>query len=528
MEATATLRNSRLFSDINPEWIRWIIAITVSLGAILEIIDTSIVNVALPHMQGNLGATLSEIGWVVTGYAIANVIIIPLTAWLGDFFGKKAYFVFSLIGFTVASVMCGFAATLPALVASRILQGLCGGGLLAKAQSILFETFPPEEQGMAQALFGVGVIVGPVIGPTLGGYLTDTLGWRWIFFINIPFGIVAVLMAMLFLPPGEARKKNPVDWTGIILLCIWIGSLQTMLEQGQQYDWFSSPLIVTLAVLAFVGLLLFIWRELTTRFPAVDLRVLRYKSLTAGSIFSAVMGVGLYGSMFAIPIFAQSILHYTAMQTGMLMLPGALASAAMMPVMGKLSNKVDPRILIGIGSVITTIVMFMLSTLNPQTGSDDLFWPLMIRGIGSVFMFMSLSIATIGPLPKKDIPAATGFYNLTRQMGGSIGVAALTLILDRREAFHRGVLTEHVNLFNHAAMDRINQLTTMFAGRGIDPLTAHKQALAVIDQSINMQSALLSFEDIFWIVGVLFIVSMALLLFLASGNARGQIDPQVT
>lgn len=518
MDATATLQNNRFFSNIKPEHIRWIIAITVSLGAILEIIDTSIVNVALPNMQGNLGATLSEIGWVVTGYSIANVIMIPLTAWLGDFFGKKPYFIFSLIGFTMASVLCGFATSLPALVASRILQGLCGGGLLAKAQSILFETFPPEEQGMAQALFGVGVIVGPVIGPTLGGYLTDTLGWRWIFFINIPFGIVAVLMAMLFLPSSGEHKKNPVDWLGIALLCIWAGSLQTMLEQGQELDWFSSPLIVTLAILSVVGVLLFIWRELSVQFPAVDLRVLRHKSLAAGSVFSAVVGIGLYGSMFAIPIFAQSILNYTAMQTGMLMLPSALASAAMMPVMGKLANKVDPRVLIGIGSVITTLVMFMLSTLNPQTGSANLFWPLMIRGIGSVFMFMSLSLATIGPLPKKDIPAASGFYNLTRQMGGSIGVAAITLILDQREAFHRGVLTEHVNLFNPAAMERINSLTAMFIGKGADHVTAHSQALSVIDQSINMQSALLSYEDIFWIVGVLFILSLGLLFFLGGGR----------
>jgi DHA2 family multidrug resistance protein len=446
--------------------------------------------------------------------------MIPLTAWLSDFFGKKSYFIFSLVGFTVASVMCGFATSLPALVASRILQGLCGGGLLAKAQSILFETFPPEEQGMAQALFGVGVIVGPVIGPTLGGYLTDTLGWRWIFFINIPFGILAVLMAMLFLPASGERKKNPVDWAGIVLLCIWAASLQTMLEQGQELDWFSSPLIVFLAVAGLVGLLFFVWRELTARFPAVDLRVLRHKSLAAGSIFSAVVGVGLYGSMFAVPIFAQNMLHFTAMQTGMLMLPSALASAAMMPVMGKLSNKVDPRVMIGVGSVITVIVMFMLSTLNSQTSSDNLFWPLMIRGIGSVFMFMPLSLATIGPLPKKDIPAATGFYNLTRQMGGSIGVAAITLILDQREAFHRGVLTERISLFDPAAVDRINQFTAMLVSKGSDVVTAHSQAMTLINQSVNTQSALLSFEDIFWVVGVLFVISLALLFFL--GNGRGK------
>src|SRR5579883_2767961 len=222
--------------------IKWLIAITVSFAAVMELIDTSIVNVALTDMQGNLGATLSEIGWVVTGYAVANAIIIPLSAWLGDVFGRKRYFVFSLIGFTLSSILCGMATSLPMLVAARILQGLCGGGLLAKAQAVLFETFPREEQGQAQALFGIGVIVGPVIGPTLGGYLTDTLGWRWIFFINIPFGILAVLMAMLFLPSGDKPKKSSIDWIGILLLIVSIGSLQTMLEQGNQEDWFSSRL----------------------------------------------------------------------------------------------------------------------------------------------------------------------------------------------------------------------------------------------------------------------------------------------
>ncbi|HEY9806042.1 MAG TPA: DHA2 family efflux MFS transporter permease subunit, partial [Candidatus Obscuribacterales bacterium] len=313
-------------------WLKWAIALTASLGAILEVIDTSIVNVALTEMQANLGATISEIGWVVTGYSIANVIIIPLTAWLGDYFGRKTYFIFSLAAFTLASVLCGLAVNLPMLVASRILQGLCGGGLLAKAQAILFETFPPAEQGIAQAVFGVGVIAGPAIGPTLGGFLTDNLGWRWIFFINIPFGILSVVMAILFLPKDSANhnaKSRKVDWAGIALLIISIGSIQTLLEEGQQDDWFESSFITSLAFVGVIGLALFIWRELTTPNPAVDLRVLRHRSLAAGSVYSAVLGMGLYGALFAVPIFAQSVLHFTATQTGLLLAPGALASAVM-------------------------------------------------------------------------------------------------------------------------------------------------------------------------------------------------------
>src|SRR5919199_6014772 len=267
---------------------KWAIAFTASLGAILEVIDTSIVNVALTDMQANLGATVSEIGWVVSGYAIANVILIPLSAWLGEHFGKKNYFIFSLVGFTIASVMCGLSFNLPMLIISRILQGLCGGGLLAKGQAILFETFPPHEQGVAQSVFGVGVIAGPAIGPTLGGYLTDGLGWRWIFFVNIPFGILAVVMAWLFLQKDKVRDKKQskaVDWWGIALLAISVGSIQTFLEEGEKEDWFNSGFITTLAVVGIVGLGLFIWRELTTKNPAVDLRVLRHRSLAAGRVY---------------------------------------------------------------------------------------------------------------------------------------------------------------------------------------------------------------------------------------------------
>jgi DHA2 family multidrug resistance protein len=507
-------------------WLKWAIAITVSLGAILEVIDTSIVNVALTEMQGNLGATLSEIGWVVTGYSLANVIIIPLTAWLGDYFGRKSYFIFSLAAFTVASVLCGMALNLPMLVASRILQGLCGGGLLAKAQAILFETFPPAEQGVAQAVFGIGVIAGPAIGPTLGGYLTDNLGWRWIFFINIPFGILAVVMAMLFLPKDATKaklKNRTVDWLGIGLLAISVGSLQILLEEGEQDGWFSSSFITALAVVGIIGLGVFIWRELNIDNPAVDLRVLRHRSLAAGSLYSAVLGMGLYGALFAVPIFAQSILHFTATQTGMLLAPGAIASAVMMLILGKLMTKIDPRVLIVCGGIITALVMFNLKTINPDTGPDALFWPLVWRGVGTVMMFLPLSLATLGSLPKEDVAAGSGFYNLTRQLGGSVGIAILTTLLAQREAFHREMLVENVSLYNMATNQRLDQLTGAFQNQGADLATAHQQALAVINQSINTQAAILSFEDIFWVVGLAFISSLPLILFLGKGRTTGKL-----
>ncbi|AFY74640.1 drug resistance transporter, EmrB/QacA subfamily [Synechococcus sp. PCC 7502] len=500
--------------------LKWAIALTASLGAILEVIDTSIVNVALTDIQATLGATVSEVGWVVTGYAIANVVLIPLSAWLGDVFGKKAYFVFSMVGFTIASVLCGFAVNLPMLILARILQGLCGGGLLAKAQTILFETFPPSEQGMAQAVFGIGVISGPAIGPTLGGYLTDTLGWRWIFFINLPIGIIAVVMAIVFLRPDSKRRslQQAVDWWGIGLLIVAVGSLQTLLEEGEKNDWFESTWICLLAIASGVGLALFIWRELKVKSPSVDLRVLRHHSLAAGSIYSGILGMGLYGTLFAVPLFTQGILGFSATQTGWLLAPGALASAITMVLLGKISTKVDPRLLIALGAVGSALVMFNLAGITPQTGTSDLFLPLVWRGAVTVLMFLPLSLATLGNLPKQDISAGSGFYNLTRQLGGSIGIAILTTLLAQREAFHRDVLWTKLTPYDLQTTERIDLLMGAFQSSGSDAHTAYQQALMSLEQIINTQAAVLSYADVFRFVGIIFLCSLPLLLFLGKGG----------
>lgn len=503
-------------------YLKWIIAFTASLGALLEVLDTSIVNVALTSMQSSFGATISQIGWVVTGYAIANVIIIPLTAWLGDRFGKKRYFIFSLAGFTIASMACGFSSSLEMLVVARVIQGLLGGGLLAKGQSILFETFPPAEQGVAQAVFGVSMISGPAIGPTLGGYLTDALNWRWIFFVNLPVGILAVVMAILFLPADREQPAHlpKVDWWGIGLLAVALGSLQTFLEEGESNAWFESGFVVAMAIAAAIGLALFSWRELSTRHPAVDLRVLRYRSLAAGSLFSMVVGVGLYGTLFVIPIYAQSVLQFTAMQTGLLLLPGALTSAISILSLGRVSSKVDARLMIAVGSILTALVMFNLATINPGTGSDTLFWPLVFRGAAIVLMFLPLTLATLSPLPKADIPAGTGFYNLTRQLGGSIGIAVLSTILDRRQTFHRAILAEKVSLYNEQTRARLQALQGTMQSHGADPTTAHQQALGLLDQTVTLQATLLAYEDLFRIVGWVFICAVPLVFLLGKGMSK--------
>ncbi len=504
-------------------WIKWAIAFTVALGAILEVIDVSIVNVALPHMQGNLGATLSEIGWVITGYSMANVVIIPLTAWLDDRFGRKSYFIFSLVAFICASVLCGLATSLPMLIFARVLQGLGGGSMLGKAQSILFQTFSKEEQGAAQAAFGLSVIMGPAIGPTLGGYLTDALNWRWIFFINIPVGIFAIILALTFLPRDGAphRPRRSVDWTGIALMTAGLASLQVILEEGQQHDWFDSRFICTMAATSLLALAAFVWWELRVEHPAVDLHVLRYRSVAAGSVYSIVLGAGLYGALFAIPIFAQNNLRFTAQQTGELLIPSALASGVAMVITGKLIGRLGPRVLIAAGGIITAGVMFALGTLNPDTGTGNLFLPLIFRGLGSAMMFVPLSIATLGALPRHAIPAASGFYNLTRQLGGSLGIATLTTLLARREAAHRAALVERISPLSHAAMERLGAMTAHFQKLGASAHDAQLRALAALDRIVTGQGALKAFDDLFLYVGAAFLLTLPLVLLLGS-RARNE------
>jgi MFS transporter, DHA2 family, multidrug resistance protein len=492
---------------------KWIITITVITAALLELIDTTIVNVSLPDIQGNLGATLEDIAWVVTGYAVANVIVLPMSGWLGSRFGRKNYFLTSIVVFTIASFLCGNATSLDELVVFRILQGLAGGGLISTGQAILLETWPREEVGTATALFGLGAVVGPTIGPTIGGYITDHASWRWIFYVNIPMGAIASFLAYTYIKetPKEAKGK-PIDWWGIALLAIAVGSLQTILEKGESEDWFATTYIVVLTAAAVIGTLLFIWRELSTDHPIVNFAILRHRSFAIGMFTSFVLGFGLYGSVFVFPIFCQNLLGFTAQQTGEILFPGGLCTIVMMPFIGKMLNRGVPAQLMATGGLFLFFVFTtMLSNSTLSSGTHDFFWPLAIRGVGMALLFIPLTTLAIADLKGAEIGQGTGLNNMMRQLGGAFGIATLTTLIHLRQGFHRSTLIEHVNPYNPAFTERFNTLVNGFTAKGKSVLEATQMAYKAMEGMVIKQTFLLTYTDAYYITGIVMLLSIPLL-----------------
>lgn len=496
---------------------RLLLIVAVMLATLLEIIDTSIVNVALPEMMGNLGATLDEVGWVVTGYILSNVVVVPMTGWLAARFGRRRYFVASILFFTAASVACGLATSLPALVLFRVLQGIGGGALLATSQTIMVESFPAAQIGIAQAIFGVGVMIGPSLGPTLGGWITDQWSWRWIFFINLPLGLLAagLCLAVLKDPPHVRAARAPtVDWTGIVLLTLGVGSLQTVLERGHRLDWLASGEVRALALLAISSIVLFVRHELRAEHPVVDLRVLRHRSLAVGCTYGTVLGLGLYGSIFLLPVYTQSLLRWSAWESGLAILPSTLATALTMGFAGRLARSVGPAPIFVAGSVVFLLGIAGMTTWTLQSGHDTLFWPQVARGLGLGAMFVPLSVATLGGVPTRDIAQAAGLYSLFRQLGGSAGVALLATLLDHRGAIHRAYLSDHVSLLDGPTWERVSRMTAGLAQRGLDAWTARESTWKALDGILDREAAMLAFSDCYRFVLILFAVCLPLAFLL--------------
>lgn len=508
---------------------RAIITITAILCALLEIVDTTIVNVALNDMKGNLGASLSEIGWVITAYAIANVIIIPMTSWFSQQFGRRNYFAASILIFTIASFLCGNASSIWELVLFRFIQGLGGGALLVTAQTIITESYPQEKRGMAQAIYGMGVIVGPTLGPPLGGVIVDNYSWPDIFYINIPIGIIAFILTLLYIrsPKYSAKlKAKEVDWWGIVFLVIGIGFLQFLLEKGQEEDWFNSRLIVYSAVSSFLGFYFFIWRELTYKHPIVNLRVLGNRELRMGTILTFILGFGLFGSTFVIPLYTQSVMGWTATQAGLLLIPSSIATGMMMPVIGRmLQSGFSQKWLVAAGYFIFFIYSYVAYTiLTPDTGGEHFFWILIVRGVGLGLLFVPITTYSLMTLHGKQIGEGAAFTGMARQLGGSFGIALITTYITRSQAQHRADLAANLSMVDANTQMRLEGLTSNFIGKGFSPEIAQQKALKIMDMGISQQSAVLSYMDVFLGIGVVFLLCIPFVLLVMRGKKAGAVD----
>ncbi len=500
---------------------RYLIAFAVTLASVLELVDTSIVNVAIPHMMGNLGATLDEVAWVSTGYIVANVIVLPLTSWLSDRFGRRNYYTGSILLFTLASFFCGAARSLEGLVLWRVVQGIGGGALISTAQAILFDVFPLAERGTAMAIFGMGVMVGPTLGPTLGGWITDNYTWPWIFYINVPLGLLAAMLTWRSVPePSHLVRRTRVDWLGLAFLILGIGALQILLERGESKDWFESREILTEAIAAGIGLVGFVWHELRTENPIVDLRILKNRQLAGGVGFAVVLGFALYASVFALPVFLQNLLGYSAWDTGRVILPGAIAAAVTMALMGRLSARYDARALVTIGVALFGWSMWLHYHLTTAIGMHDLLLPMVLRGVGLGFIFVPLTGAAVADLRPDQLAQGTGLFNLSRQLGGSFGIAVTATLLTRFTEQSREALLPHLALGTPAAAGWLEQATRRMVSLGSALPQAEQRANALLDAVLRQQASMVAFEKVFLTMGITFAAALPLLLLFRTGRVR--------
>ena len=510
---------------------RWLILLGLITAAIMEVLDTTIINVALPQMAGNLGATHEEIAWVATSYILANVVVLPMTAFFTSVFGRRRYLTFSIILFVVASFLCGTSSSLGEIVLWRLLQGAGGAALLSTAQATLRQIFPKEQQGLVQAIFLLGVIVAPTLGPTLGGWITDNYAWNWCFFINIPIGIASAFLVSTFLhdPPAQKRRTGPIDWFGIGLLITGVGSLQYVLEEGNRKDWFADPLITELSILSVVTLVTLVWWQLSKRnqHPVIEFRVLKNRDLSASIFLFIVLGFGLYGGTFLFPLFTQTILGFTPTETGLTMMPGGLATACVALLCGFLLNGKKPladvRVLILFGMAFMLLAMHTLGGLTTAAGEADARIALIIRGAALGLLFVPLNNAAFGALKPSEAQQASGLINLSRQLGGSFGIAVLSTFVTRHIAIHRADLVTNLYAGNPLYDQRYQGLVGAMMSHGSSTLAAQQRALTVLDGMVMRQSSMLAYNDAWWLILVCFACVAPAVFLLHKPSARAVI-----
>jgi MFS transporter, DHA2 family, multidrug resistance protein len=493
---------------------KWLITVSVMLGTFLVVMDDSVVNVSLPHMMGNFSQTLSAITWVATSYSIAEMIMITMAGWWSTLLGRKRLYLASFALFTLGSMLCGTAHTFTQILVYRTIQGLGGGSLIPISQAILRETFPPRQQGIAMAIFGMGVVLAPALGPIVGGWLTDNYGWPWVFYINVPISIVGMLMVSAFVedPPYLRRGIGRIDWLGITLLSVWLIGMQVVLERGQENNWFESRAITAGALITGAALIALVVWELHTPEPVFNVRVLRNIPLSAASSIGLIFGVAFYGTTFLLPQFTQRLLGYPAYQAGLVLLPRAITLFLGMPIVGWLYNHVDPRLMIAAGIGLTYCTYQQLAHLSMHVAYWNLVPILLLMGSGMPCMFVSLSTLAFSTVRREEMTAATGLYTLTRRMGGNVGYALVATLVDRFSTGHRVHLVPHISDLNSVHRDSHAALTAGLFHGGVDPFTAQHRALALVDAEVNRQATMLAYNNISWIFGVMFLATLPLLL----------------
>jgi DHA2 family multidrug resistance protein len=502
---------------------KYLMAFTSMLGTLMEVVDTSVANVSLPHMQGTFSAGVDEITWVITSYLVANAVILPITGWLGNYFGRKRFYVSCLVIFTLASLGSGAAPSLPFLVVMRVIQGFAGGAMVPMSQAILLDAFPKEEHGKAMALFGVGVVFGPIIGPTLGGWITDNWGWRWVFYINIPVGVLGVVLGLLHIvdPAYLKRPEGKVDYLSFLFICLGLGSLEVTLNRGQRFDWFKSDFIKFFALMAVTGIALFIWRSLTARKPLVNLRIFKDRSYASATALMFLLGFGLYGSFTMLPLFVQHLLGYTATWAGLVISPGGVFSLFAMAIVGALIGKVDTRVLVFVGALLNIYAIWLLRSVDLNTDFWYVTFSRLMQGFGLGFLFVPITTAAFSNLRPEQIGQGTGLFNLFRNEGGSVGIALSATVLARHSQLHQARLADNITRFSPIVQNHLTAAAHgLFGVSGQDPTTVKAMALGMMYGQLREQATVMAYVDVFWMLTYAFVFFVPLILLLSGGRGK--------
>jgi DHA2 family multidrug resistance protein len=512
-----------------PAYNPWIIALAVTLATFMEVLDTSIANVSLPHIAGGLSAGVDESTWVLTSYLVSNAIVLPLSGWLSSIVGRKRFYMGCVTLFTLSSFLCGLAPNLGMLIFFRILQGAGGGGLQPSEQAILADTFPPAKRGMAFAVYGIAVVTAPAIGPTLGGWITDNYTWRWIFFINIPVGIISLLLtSQLISDPSYMKRRKlsetKIDYIGLSLVALGLGALQIVLDKGQRDDWFESNFILTLSIIAAASLLFLIWWEWRHKDPIIDLHLFKERTFASANMLMFMLGFALLGSTLLLPLFMQTLLGYTAEQAGLALMPGGFTIMLLLPLVGFLLSRYDARRLLIVGLAVLSFALFRMTGLDLDVDFKNMVLARLIQAAGLAFLFVPINTAAYAYLPRDKNNAASGLMNLARNIGGSVGISLVTTMLARRAQVHQNDLASHTIGGNPTLQATVHGIARSLQPRGIDPVTALHQAYAMIQGTVERQATMLAYIDCFWLLGLAIAVMIPLVFLMKETEPGGGIS----